>query len=42
MAEDRNRKQDDILMRRSSLGGKVLYGPVTSMEQETDVVLRKK
>jgi hypothetical protein len=29
-------------LRRSSLGGKVLYGPVTNVEQETEAIMRKK
>ena len=31
-----------MLLRRSSLGGKVLYGPVTNVEQETEAIMRKK
>ena len=42
MIEERNRKQDEIILRRSSLGGKVLYGPVTTVEQETEAIMRKK
>ena len=31
-----------MFLRRSSLGGKVLYGPVTNIEQETEAIMRKK
>lgn len=32
MIQERQRKEAEIFLRASTLGGKVLYGPVTSAE----------
>ena len=42
MASDQHRRHNELQLRRSSLGGQVLYGPVTSAQQESDAVQRKK